>query len=414
MRKGLIITFIIMVIGGAALYLYGSRKTIPTDTPPGATTFFPTDGSTDGGLAGIVGSDTSDTTDQTASITRFKQLSPGPIAGFTAFTETTTKTTPSQDPKEKPTTESVTDRVIRYISRGNGYVYEIRNSAVPLQISNIYIPNIYEGYFGDANNTAILRFLRDDQKTIATYSVPIPGENPDGSRTQKQGVYFPDQISTLAVAADQKQLAYLTSDGQNSIITTATAANGGKKELLRNPFHEWLIIRTTPQTTWVQTKAASTIEGFLYKIDATDRRLVRALGNVRGLTTSVSPSGTYILYSQSTTTGFLTRILNTKTGAANNIGLTILPEKCTWLKNEDLICAGNNQIAANSYPDAWYAGLISFKDKFYHIYTASNTYTILSDGTERTPDATHLHVNEEQGIVLFIDKPTGLLWQLSF
>lgn len=414
MRKVLIVIVIILLVSTGILYWYSKKQPTSTEQPPGATTFFPSDALVAPGSDLIINDgSTGVQTGQNTSL-KFKQLSQSPVAGFSAFTQTLSKTIPSEDPKKKPTTETVVDRVIRYIARGNGYVYEIRNSTTPLQISNIYIPNVYEGHFADTNNTAILRFLRDDQRTIATYSVPIPSENQDGTRTQKQGIYLPEKITNLSVYADQKQITYLTSDNQNASILSATSQNTGRKELLRTPFHEWIIIQSTPKTVWLQTKAAAIADGFLYKIDTTDRRLVRVLGNIKGLTTSVSPSGTYILYSQSTSTGFITRLLNTKTGVSNNLNIALLPEKCTWLKNEDLICAGNGEMALGSYPDMWYSGLVSFKDKFYRIYTTSNTYTILSDGTERAPDATNLQVDENQDIVFFIDKPTGLLWQLSF
>ena len=105
------------------------------------------------------------------------------------------------------------------MSRANSYVYEITNNETPLQISNVYIPNIYEAVFGDKMNTALLRFLRSDQRTIATYSVPIPSENPDGSRTQKEGAYLPDGILQAVLSPDASQLAYLTQNNTGATIT---------------------------------------------------------------------------------------------------------------------------------------------------------------------------------------------------
>lgn len=415
MRKRLIFIALLILIGGTAFYFYTKNKStsVPTQ-PPGATTFFPSDSETSGGVEGVVGGTTAQTTTTTDKPSLFKQVSVGPVAGFTLFTTTTTKTIPSTDLKKKPTTESVVDRIVRYVSRENGYVYEIKNNTTPLQVSNIYIPNIYEAYFGTNGTTAILRFLQDDQKTIGTYSVPIPEENSDGTRTQKQGVYFPDNITSFAVSPDQKQVVYVVGDTQNSMITTATTTNTGRKEVVRNSFREWLVDWKGPKTLWLQTKASAIADGFLYKLDTTDKKLVRVIGTIKGLTTSVSPNGTYVFYSQSTTTGFVSYILNTKTGFSTSINLATLPEKCTWLRNEDLICAGNNEVSTTAYPDAWYKGTMTFKDKFYRIYTATNTYTILSDGSERTPDAINLQTDEDQGLLYFIDKPTGFLWKLSF
>ena len=147
---------------------------------------------------------------------------------------------------------------------------------------------------------------------------------------------------------------------------------------------------------------------FLYKIDRTERKLRRVIGDVDGLTASISPSGTLVLYSESTTSGFVAKILNTKTGITKNTGLSVLPEKCAWLKNEDLICAGNSSIEAGTY-----AGLTSFSDQIFHIYTAINTFDVIYDNSGRSFDVTSLYIDEDRSLLFFIDKKTGLLWQFS-
>ena len=342
---------------------------------------------------------------------RFTQISAHAVAGFSAYTDSYTTPTPNVDPKKKPTTQTITDTVVRYISRANGYVYEKRNDADPIQISNIYIPNIYEGSFMDNNQTALLRFLRDDGKTIATYAVPIPLKNPDGTRTQKEGRFFNDGINSLAVSPDQKEFLRIYPQKSSTELLISSSSDTNKKELINTPFSEWLPLWPTTNTPYLQTKASSSAEGFLYKIDRTERRLRRVLGNINGLTTIVSPSGTYILYSQSTTNSFQTILFNTKTNKTTPLSLKIIPEKCTWTLFEDLICAGNNVVADGIYPDGWYAGVLHFNDRLVRITTQTNTYEVLYDGTERQFDMTNLQYNALSNHIYFIDKNTGILWQ---
>jgi hypothetical protein len=416
MRRFLLILLILLLAGGALWYFVIRPKQIENGT---AGT---------GGFRSFLSLGNADTpvVDNTADIPEgnvaatplpesspLTQLSASAVAGFTSFTTTRKITVPAADPKQKPTIQTVTDHVVRYVSRANGYVYEIRNGGIATQISNIYIPNVYEAYFADSGTAAILRFLRDDARTIATYRVPIPEQNPDGTRTQLAGTYLPDNITSLAVAPDGKSLVRLTTNGDTAIITTSDSKGGGVKELVRSAFHAWKL-SWAGKTVYAQTKAAASTDGFLYRIDPVGKRMAHILGGAPGLTASVSPSGTYILSSESGNDSFQTKLLATKTGTVQELNIAVLPEKCVWLAAEDLICAGNNAAIPSTYPDAWYQGTISFADQLYRIYPKAAIVDILADGTAGSYDATELFADETQNMLYFIDKMTGLLWQFQY
>jgi hypothetical protein len=415
MRKKIIIILLILLALLAGVYFYTRPKTQTAgDTTNGFKSFFTGDTITPNGQDGVL-TENKDLETKPLPIKNslFKQVSPGAVAGYSAYTNSFVKITPGATPKNAPNRQTNTNQIVRYVSRTSGYVYETKDGGIPTQISNIYIPNIYEALFADNGKTALLRFLRDDQKTIATYSVPVPEENIDGSRTQKNGVYLPESISILSISPDTKNILRLTKEGSVSVLSSTTSLNTSRKELLRSPFNEW-IISSNNQNIYLQTKASGTTNGFLYSLDQTKKRLSRVLGNIQGLTTSVSPLGTYILYSESTASSFNTKILTTKSGTVRNIGASILPEKCTWTKDENLICAGGGDIARATYPDDWYNGTQAFSDKLFRIYTISNTFDVLSTPTEiEFFDMTNLQVNESIGVLYFVDKQTGLLWQFT-
>lgn len=419
MRRIILIVLIIVVaLMGGWYWFAKSHQTapgIPAITDFGA--FFPVGDTGDPTrLGGLLQNGTSGVSGTETTPSPFKQLSPQAVAGFVSFMRPTTTTIPPDPlkPKSKATTQTVTNHYLRYVSRGNGYVYEIADTDTPLQVSNVYIPNIYETIFGDSFNTTLLRFLRSDQNTIATYSVPIPPLNTDGTRTQKEGVYLPENILQATVSPDKTQIAYLTTSKSGTTISVSSLTNTKKATFIQTPFKEWLLSWPTPKSLYIQTKASANVPGFLYRVDAGDKKLRRVLGDINGLTTSVSPSGTYVLYSQHSEKSFITRILNTKTNSIRTLTLAVLPEKCTWLKNEDLICAGNTSIPTAQYPDAWYQGTVSFSDQLYFISTASLVYDTLYDNSGSSYDMTNLAVNEVSRIVYFIDKPTGILWQFSY
>lgn len=416
MRRVFFFVIIITLIGGG-VYFYIQKKNTATNTPieQGFKEFFPLGTKPSGTSSQETLNQNNNTSSQEQSQkdSIFKQITKRSVAGYTVFSKIKTISIPNENPKIKPKTETVLEHVVRYVSRQSGFVYEIKNDLAPLQISNVFIPNIYEAFFVNNNNTAILRFLQGDQTTVGTYSVPIPEENPDGTRTQKPGTFFPNNILTTTTSPDTKELVQLIPGKTTTTILISDAINGKRKELVTSPLKEWLLSWVQPKTIYAQTKASGTVEGYLYKIDTTEKKMRRVLGNIRGLTTSISPSGLYILYSESTNTGFLTKIFNTKTGSVQVLDIPILPEKCVWLKNEDIICAGGGVVPEGTYPDVWYAGLASFSDQLFHIYTKNNVFDIIYKNTQESFDMTQLQIDESRNLLFFIDKTTGYLWQVS-
>lgn len=398
MRKILIIILVLMVaaLGAVYFFYYKPRVQHGQSVPAIMTSFFPEVTSTNNSFGPDADTNQQDGEPGSATTKPFslKQMSPRPIAGYTVFTLNT-------------------DHYIRYVGRANGYVYEIKNTDIPLQITNILIPNIYEAFFADANNTALLRFLRPDAHTIATYSVPIPPLNTDGTRTQAPGTYLPDNIDSLAISPDQKQILRILPDGSGVTVSSSTTVGKSIKALYKSAFTSWLP-QWNASGIYLQSKASNSAEGYVYQLEQSTSRLKRIIGNVRGLTSSVSPSGAFIVYSESTDTGIVTKVFNTRLGTTTTINLQILPEKCVWLANEDLICAGNNSIAEGNYPDAWYAGTIRFSDELYRITPGNNTYTTIYDNTDRSFDMVNLQVDEELRYLFFVDKNTGILWRTTY
>lgn len=415
MRRILTILIILSLVGGGLWYFKYRSIEKTGEQPTGVfKSFFPIGGENSSNTDSnnqVPSTTPPDTTpSQTSS---FKQLTSRPVAGFSVFSKKETISIPATDPKDKSTLQTVINNYIRYVARQSGFVYEIKNNEDAVQVSNIFIPAIYEAFFVDNSQSVILRFLKEDTQTIGSYTVPIPNENPDGTRTQKEGIFLSDNIKSLAVSPDTQSIATLTTEQGQGTVTTSSSVGKNKKELIRSPINEWLLSWPQKSSVYVQTKSAGTVEGYLYNIDQGSRRFKRVLGNVFGLTSSISPSGNFVLYSESSNKSFNTKILNTKTGEVKSMGLSILPEKCAWLKNDDLICAGNTAVEAGVYPDAWYAGLVSFSDQLYRIYTANNIFDVIYKNDEKSFDMTNLQFDEDRNILFFIDKKTGLLWQFS-
>ncbi len=403
---------IIVIVGFASFAIWYTvfRNKQTLNQPIGVWSFFPT------GEQGDV-PDGSITTDNTLTEgapsnqpeALFTQMTTQPIAGYTIFSEDRTVTTATNDPK-KPLIETVTDYTLRYVARGNGYVYEVKNSDAPLQITNINIPNIYEAFF--INNTALVRFLRSDNKTIASYIIPIPPENTDGSRTQRAGIYLTDNIKSIASNPTINTIISVVPTQNGSTIQTI--ANNKTTTIFQSPLREWITSIANTKNIFLQTRASVNSDGYLYALDQNNQKLKRVLGNIKGLTAQVSPNASFVIYAQSSGNTFITSILDTKTGVTTPLNLSILPEKCVWTSVEDVICAGGGDIPFGVYPDSWYAGLVSFSDKLYRIDPKTSTYTVLYRGEDATFDMTELKVDERRSFVYFINKKDGLLWRFKY
>ncbi len=421
MRRFLIILFVLLLIGVGVWYFFFRKTADGTPVASGNVfqTFFSKnntpvtpEGTT---VAGAPGTEPTVVTPVLPVASRFSTVADFPVAGYVVFdrTKTITIPPPAETPNAKPTTQTLVEHYIRFVSRRNGYVYEIKDGGQVTQISNIYIPNVYEATFTADGTVALVRFLRDDNRTIATYAIPVPEANLDGSRSQLEGTYFADGIDSLALSPDQKTVLSVLKTGNGSQFITSTLINATRKELFSHAFESWLP-QWEGKTVYLQTKASASAPGYLYRLDSAAKRLTKILGDIAGLTASVSPKETYALYSASTNTGFTSSILTLKTGAVRNLSISVLPEKCGWISNENLVCAGATYLESASYPDAWYLGTTRLHDALYRIYTSTGGYDTLDEGSEWSYDATHLSVDEGQSRLYFIDKTTGLLWRYQY
>lgn len=422
MRRILLILVLLILVGGG-IFVYRQYRTKGASPATTLRELFPIGRDTNNNENTFTGqnqpaqqNNTTDGIEGTLNTQgRFTRISPEPIAGYSSFYTPSTQIIPRDpnDPKSKDIVKTTQQHTIRYVARKTGYVYEYTKGELPLQISNIYIPNVYEASFLDNNQTALLRFLREDVRTIATFAVPIPPQNSDGTRTQKDGVFLPDNILSFAIAPDQKSLARLTYKGSLGSITKTTSADTKPVEVFSSPLKELAISWPVSTKVFVQTKPSYTTPGFFYEITGT-KQLKRVLGDIYGLTTSVSPDGSYILYSQSAGKTFSAKLFSTKDGITKPVSLAILPEKCAWFKNNDLLCAGTTTPPEGSYPDDWYMGVIHFSDQLYHIYTSGGIYDVLYPDTDEHFDMVNLSIDETTNTLYFIDKKTGYLYATQY
>jgi hypothetical protein len=388
----------------SSLFPFGSG-TAPANSGTGGTTF-PT------------GNGTDETPSTVAS--RYAHISKDPTAGFivvvppsvtaTVKTKTATGSTVSVP---AVTIASIVYPTVRYAASGTGYVYDADAKGQNMRkVSGTVVARTAQALFGDNGASVILRYVKTDNQTIATYlGRVVPSTDPilAGSLS---GDFIADNISDIVMSPDGKNLLYLVPTLNGVVGETMKTDRSSRKQTFASAFSEWLLDWTIAGTT-LTTKAASTVPGYAYTLGGGDV-MTKIISSVNGLTTKMSPDGKTVLYSVSTSTGLALHVRHLKDGTDSNTGLSTLPEKCAWnAASTTVYCGSGTTTSGTEYPDAWYQGLAHFNDSLWQIDAATGRTTQISDGEGKSLDMTHLALDSKENFLVFIDKNDGSLWSFD-
>lgn len=329
---------------------------------------------------------------------------------------------PPPAPKEVKPTAPPTEFApsLRYVDRANGNIYQTFVDKIDeRKFSETIIPKIYEAFFGAKGEYVIMRYLKDDGRTIETFVGNLPKEILAADTTEETkivGTFLPENIRDLSISRDANSLFYLFNSGDDMVGTTLTLINDKKVQIFESPFTEWLSSWANNKMITLTTKPSSGVGGYVYAIDPANGKSFRKLfGGINGLTTLASPDGKSILYSDDSLSLY---VYHTDTKISNRLGLRTLPEKCVWGNLSDVIyCAVPRSILNTRYPDAWYQGEISFSDQFWKIEMSTGNTTILLDPLETNRgeeiDGIKLALDESENYLFFVNKKDSFLWEFK-
>ena len=295
---------------------------------------------------------------------------------------------------------------IRFVESMNGHIYKMfLDTKIKEQISNSTIPSIYEAFFDNTAKTVIYRYLSLD-KTISSFMATLGAP---------KGEFLPQDISDLSTSRDKTKFFYLT-ENSNGATGTVGAFGQTKRDIVFNsPLTEWLSGWDNNQNVYLTTKPSYSTTGSMFILNATNKTITKILGGVAGLTTLISPNGSFVLFNTSTDTGPKLGVFNINKHTTKDIDTYGLPEKCVWGNdNINIYCAVPNVITGNQYPDYWYQGLVSFDDFFVKINTVTgDKITIANSINETKVDGTYLFLDKVESLLFFINKKDSTLWSLS-
>ena len=339
---------------------------------------------------------------------KLKKISSMPVAGYGVFMK-----------ERYGETEKELIPYVRYADRIYGNTYQtFADNIDERKFSSTIIPTLHEVFFGNGGESLIMRYLKEDGKTIETFAGSLPKEVLGGDTTKENeltGSYLPENISFVSISPNSSKLFYLFPIGEEIIGTTAGMDGENKIQVFDSAFTEWIPDWANDRMISLTTKPSAGVLGYMYAVDPLTKEFTKILGDVNGLTTLTSPSGKLILYSDN---NLSLNIFNRTTRETKGMAVRTLPEKCVWSNTADIIyCAVPKFVGSSFFPDTWYQGETSFSDEIWKIDAVNGNSTQLADpstiGTMEEIDAVNLQIDDTEKYIFFVNKKDSYLWMLE-
>lgn len=315
--------------------------------------------------------------------------------------------------------------MVRYVDTATGILYDkaMRKMEEEKAITTTPVPKVAEAFFDNTGNALVMRYLKED--VIQTYiaRLTFPKIDPNLTKEEKDkikktaqvsGEFLPENIKTIAVSQDHKNLFYLSPVNGAQAGTTYNFATKAKKQIFRSVISEWVAGFTTDAKINMTTRASGEAIGYDYMLDAKTGSLSKVLGGEKGLVTLPSPDGKKLLFAEYKDGGIATSLFDMTKGTVTSISPSTSPDKCVFTKDSKKIyCAGPINAKSMLYPDDWYKGKVSFDDALWVVDVTDMTGNIIYDFVSKNNvhiDATNLLLNTSEDYLGFINKKDGSLW----
>ncbi len=384
MNRPLIITIgitIILVVLGVWLYifLFGT----PEDTREVFTNlgFSPTNQATT--ITPPEDSPTLETLVDT-STGKLRQLTTRSVAGFMSTT-------------------TAAGEVVRYAERGTGYIFEIDlATGVETFISRTTIPQVTTAVFSpDASHIAFTSYSNG----VANVFV---GELVNNG---VEGINLEPGASNLAFTPSNDVLYSIVRNG-STIGYRHNLETETRTEQFSFAFTNLVVAwGENLSATYITTKPASTLEGFMYQINGSSVR--PAVRSGLGLTSLTG--NTAIIATYRTGEGYQSNAVKTGDGFEIQLPITVIPEKCSFDESDEFIvwCGAPLGDIPAGFIDSWYKGTTQSNDMIWQINTAKRTARLVASPEKilsRTLDITSLQASAQSTALLFKNKIDQTLW----
>lgn len=306
--------------------------------------------------------------------------------------------------------------VIRIVDRGSGHIYEAASSTYGVtKLSNTTYTKIYEAFFVDKGESVIYRDLIGGTDIIRTQYGKLSFESATATVAGLDLVELPQDISHLSVSPKKESIFTVSNTGPRAHISRVDGSS--KVVAFNTPLKEWLTQWVNDKTILITTKPSVVADGFSYLYDTSKRSLNKIIGNIKGLTTLMSPDGKYLLYSESIEGSMRLYSYDVKNQVRQDLYLRTLPEKCVWSKKNPsfVYCAIPEDMEYSDYPDIWYQGVVSFSDNIWRINITTGETRLLIKPTDfdNIIDVINPTISSSDDYIVFQNKYDLSVWGLD-
>jgi len=373
----------------------------------------------------ITGNDEEDT--ESIKINKLNKISSMPISGYGILEKERYVVVPevavnegAEDNKVTPTapqTEFVP--VLKYADKTNGNIYQtLVENIEERRFSETIIPYVHESFF--TKNHVVMRYLRNNTNTIATFLGELPKEilgSDSSNGNEIFGSFLPDDIKDISISPNNEKIFYLsnTKNGVSGIVTTDNTKEN-KEQVFDSHFTEWTSFWPNNDLITLTTKPSGLVEGHSYLLNTRTKEYNKTIGGIKGLTTLMNPDGSTILYSDNTLS---LNLFDTNKTESRNLNIKTHPDKCVWGGDSLTLYCGVPKYTDGSltYPDSWYQGEISYDDDIYRINIETGQRTRLVNPTDIYSDviidAINLKLDKNEENLFFMNKSDSYLWGLK-
>jgi hypothetical protein len=305
--------------------------------------------------------------------------------------------------------------VVRYIEKGTGHIFEVELfSTNQNRISNTTIPLIYDALWGNKNTSAIVRYLKEDNQTIDTYSLTLKNVSTT-TENAVSAVALPTNISDISVFGTSIFYLQQNPDASSGII--ANFSGGGKKQIWSSPIKELNSQYVNARIVALTTKPAQNIPGFLYFVNTSTGSVTNILGNIPGLSALTNPDATRVLY-VTQDDNLTMSVLDQNTKANLAFSPAAFPEKCVWSTKDKNIfyCAVAREGVDGRSLTLWYQGFASFTDDIWKYDIKNNTTSVVESLSEDAGTAIDVYkpiLSENEKYIIFMNRRDNSLWSLD-
>ncbi len=302
--------------------------------------------------------------------------------------------------------------IVRYIERATGHIYDFEKDSVKL--SNLTIPKITEALWNTDGSKLLIRYLREDGKTIRTFYAKIATT----TRPERalEGIFLPDAIDTVSIFGDS--MFYMT-QSESGAQGIRSALDGSNKNLVfSSDFGNWIALWTGTTTITLQSKSSGLSLGVAYTLNPQTGTYTKTVGDVSGLTALTNSDGSLVFASKGSQNNLSSAIYTAKTGELKPLGVNTLADKCVWStrSKNTIYCAVPRILPSALYPDDWYKGKITFTDSLWKIdvVTGETLELLVPEFEGAGPfDMIKIQLDQKENSLIFTNKSDMTVWRYN-